>query len=217
MPAPNPLPPFDLSRKKITNLKFGGYNPNQGYYVIFDKTYTVNQPMDPSFFHLSIQSYLEPMLDILEKRELIDNKYIYQEYRENKGLARRFTTKQILLELLDQTLMNSIEATSKKWRSNNYIGSSIRIRSFREKDKLWIQIIDNGEGFPKDVLPKVGNESLSSRSTRTLNEFYFSDSLNDHLFKTGQLTSVLGWNIVAENDKYTGGGSVSIVLPCKKN
>lgn len=217
MPALNLISPFNPGRRRTIILGPERYNPRHRLQMIFDKTYTVSEPMDPSFFHLDILDQLGPMLDLLEEMKLIDNKHIYRENRKNETLLRRFTTKEVLLELLDQNLMNSIEAASKKWRPNNYIGSKVRIRAFREKDKLCIQIIDNGGGFPKDILPRVGNESLSSRSTRSLEEFYFSDALGDHLFKAGQLAQLLGWSIIAENDRNTGGGSVSIVLPLPKD
>ncbi len=189
-------------------------NPDAGRNKIYGQAYTMIKPLELDEYHAGALSHIEEMLDVLESRKYINsNKFIYQEYRKDENIPKRFTTKQILLELLDQTLMNSIEAVSRKWKASNYVGSSVSVIAFTEQDKLWIRIIDNGNGFPEHVLSKIGNESLSNRDKRLLDE---SPTLSDHLFKTGQLAQTLGWKLIVENNKFTGGASVSIGLPLPK-
>ena len=204
-------------RGKPTGLKAKEHDPDIGRNKIYGKASTMVQPIDPDIYHQITLSNIGEMLNILESQKYISDKYIYQEYRKDETVPRRFTTKEILLELLDQTLMNSIEATCKRWKASDYVGSRVSVIAFTEQDKLWVRIIDNGSSFPENVLPKIGNESLSSRDTRMPDEFYFNDALKDHLFKTGQLALILDWKLVAENNRFTGGASVSIVLPLTNN
>ncbi len=204
-----------LHKPKATVLQIKEHNPYDGRNKIYGQAYTMLKPITSDNYHLGALSHIEEMLDILESRQYISKRYIYQEYRKGETIPKRFTTKEILLELLDQTLMNSIEAMCSKWAASNYVGSQVSVIAFTEQDKLWVRIIDNGGGFPEDVLSKIGNKSLSNRDTKSLNEFYFNEALNDHLFKTGQLAQVLGWELIAENNKNTGGASVSIVLPLR--
>ena len=205
---------IDFNPINSTNFQNNAASLNQ--HNIYNESYGVVQAIDPEIYHAGALAHLKEMLDILENKEYIYNNYIYREYRNNEEISRNFTTKEVLLELLDQTLMNSIEAMYKKWKMSNYIGSQVSINSFTKEGNLWIQIIDNGNGFSENVLSKIGNESLSNRDKKTSNDLYFNDALSDHLFKTGQLAQILGWELIAENNKFTGGASVSLVLPLPK-
>ena len=210
-------PFYQPYKPKAIMVPMKEHNPNYGRNKIYGEAYTMIKPLELDEYHSGALSHIEEMLDVLEDQKYINsNKFIYQEYGKDENIPKRFTTKEILLELLDQTLMNSIESMSKKWKASNCVGSSVSVIAFTEQDKLWVRIIDNGGGFPEDLLSKIGNESLSNRDERSSDKYHFNEALKDHLFKTGQLVQTLGWKLIAENNKHTGGASISLVLPLLK-
>jgi hypothetical protein len=172
---------------------------------IFNESREIKTSSDPSYLYISALASAEKMLETLETRGYLKTKPIFQ----------GATPRRVLQELVNENIMNSIEATAIRWKAKGYVGSEVKNLAFIEDNKLWIQTQDNGDGFPEEMLVRIGRESLSNREIESSEGFKMEESLKDHLFKMGQLLDVLGWDLIVENLK-SNGASISIVIPLTK-
>ena len=178
-------------------------NPKTYMKQIYGEGIEIKLPGNAETLFIIANELAKEMLDKLEEKGYLNKDIVFQNYN----------TKEVLTPLLEETIKNSIEEIEKIYGRNKFIGGEIFIIAFEDKNRLLIQIEDNGNGFKEDVILNVGKESLTKRNK---NQFKFQNSLKDHLFKMGQLAAVLGWDLVVENKKDSQGAKVSLVLPLKK-
>lgn len=192
-----------LQKHPITIPYFGGMIGEQDQLVkIYGKTITLDVPSSPLVLYQAVNEKVNEMFTVLETKGLMTDESVFEGN----------TARVVLQTLVDESVKNGVEAVARKWASSNNSGSEISVIAFTENGKLWIQVLDNGDGFQDAVLEKAGKESLAGVSPNNESAFTFTVSLNDHLFKMGQLAILLNWDLVVKN-RDNGGGNVSIGVP----
>ncbi len=134
-------------------------------------------------------------------------------YLDKAEVMHEATPRMILEELISETILNGVNAAAKRFEDDDSRGSQIITNIVIKKRKLWIQVLDNGNGFSEDVLAKVGKQPISSRDESAIGDEENNDGEVDHLYKMARKLSKLGWELIVENRNDTDGASVSIVLP----
>ena len=115
-------------------------------------------------------------------------------------------------DILRHPTANAVDAVMERWGSG--AGSKIQIRSFvdRKKEELWIQILDNGNGIPPEILGQIGKKEVTSKRMDAPSLGAFGQGLfwaTDHANRRG-------WQLVVANRSDTRGASVSLKIPLDK-
>lgn len=175
------------------------FRSNSGNEIIFDKkVLELRKPLDPYALFRAVSEELRKILDKLENAEYPSQYKLYFTSEE----------REVIEKLLQQTILNAVNAASKIRESQSFVGSEVSISASIKDDHLVFQISDNGSGFPSDILPKLGKESLSSRINDS--ELFMVDGDVDHFYSLVKIAEKHGWKVEFENRKEQNGATVKL-------
>src|SRR5262249_50743379 len=123
----------------------------------------------------------------------------------------------VLQLIFYENIGNAVEFLTAKFSPEDYVKAEVRIRAVVQGGELWLQVIDNGPGFPPDELSAIGTveNPVKERAAR----WFRRTERGHHLYATQQLADRLRWRLILENREDNGeisGASVSIVIPLEQ-
>lgn len=171
-----------------------------------NRTWTVKRAENAHSMDLLVNGdkACEDMLETLENAGLLHSKDVLE------GTSAR----KLLYPILIETMCNSMEATDSYKAQNNdaLYTPEINLRVTLEDQLLWISVIDNGTGFPQELLDKVGNEPIISPK-KGLPAGTHLGGRGQYLYVTRKIIEPLGWKIQMRNREDQHGAIVSIGIP----
>ena len=119
--------------------------------ILDEKVIRVYEPAEPSSLYAAAEMELRQILYGLEKDGFL---------RLLQITPNEINTKQLLEELGKKTLTNAVEATNKKWKEQENVGSEITIKVYWQNNLFHFQIINNG--VESSTEPKITRAAKSA-------------------------------------------------------
>ena len=186
----NPIDKND-NISRLGTLGSGSVNPGS---ILFYRRDSIQTSSNPYALYVAASVTASDMLD-----KVLPNSKIYD----------------TLYNILEQNILNAVEATALKWKGNQFVGAEIRCRAFVKDEELWLQIIDNGNGFPLKNINEIGKKVVFPNTRNIIPSRLSLDGQDNHLFNAAQTLEQLGGRLVVLNSDETKGACVSVVIPCQ--
>ena len=113
-----------------------------------------------------------------------------------------------LFGLLRHIVANSIDSAVLRWEPN-FDPLEIQLRAFTQGEKLVIQALDNGTGFSKETLQRIGDPGFTTRSQTK--GVHGRSGLG--VFFSSVIAKQLGWELTFENRADIQGAVVTVRIP----
>ena len=138
-----------LYTKSVAN-QYVPNNPNE-HVILDEKVIRVHEPIENSSLYEAAEMELLQILYGLEKDGFLKLLQI---------TPNGTNVKQLLERLGKKTLKNSVEATNKKWKEQENVGSEITIKVYWQNNLFHFQIINNG--VESSTEPKITRAAKSA-------------------------------------------------------
>lgn len=125
--------------------------------MIVNELLLLAKPKKMDFDYKDFYSILDEVIFIMQPQALLENIFIKAQYNNRETYV--YCVDQKLKQVFLNIIKNSIEAMPN--------GGTIIIEAIEEHGYLYVNIIDNGNGIPEDVLKRIGQTFLTTKEKGT--------------------------------------------------
>lgn len=168
---------------------------------LHNRVLTIENPCNHLALYIVASNALEEVL-----RDLENNGYL-----QKSEILPGKTSRELLQEILNEAIINAVESVARKWDTSDFVGAQVIFRTFIKDSNICFEVLDNGFGFIPEQLPNVGKKPISAYQLNEKDGLSLG-GIEDHLYKTNEIVSKLGWELTVSNRKDTEGACVCIKI-----
>ncbi len=129
------------------------------------------------------------------------------------GLLPQDDSPMILEAMMPEVVANSVESIGKRVEQEPDIEPEVTIHAFQTPTHTVFQILDNGTGFPPELLDKVGKTIIVSDKKDEVSKQFRLGGAGSFLYTAGIFCKQKGWDLQIGNRTTSPGAIISISVP----